>query len=278
MSNIYLFLGGVLGYVLSAFLSIFKNFGIAVIFFALFATLITIPFDVVQRKSAKKAEFLKIEQEKIREKYKDSEDKDELNQELTAMYKNNHYNPVPGCLSQLISFFLVIGLLFAISSPLTSLLHIDKNVVKEAKTNISVSTRYEQLDIIREVHEGKDFSNYFSPEEIEDIKEIGDNFSFIGIDLFTQPKDGFPALAFALIYILLLLAQTMRPVFQEIVKKRKKGEAISPKKTARTIGLRMIIPVFVSVVCMFIPTAVVLYWTFSLTFGIIETIVIERKV
>lgn len=278
MKAISLFLGGIFGYVLSIFLSIFQNFGVAVIFFAFFATAITIPFDIIQRKNTKKSEFLKKEQERIRQEYKDSENKDELNKELTKMYADNHYNPVPGCLSTILSFFILIGLFFAVISPLTSTLHIENSVIEKASENLETPSRYEQLAIIEEIKDGRDYSNYFSEEEISKIKYLGSTFSFFGINLFNTATDDPLALILAFIYIAFLLVKALIPVVKEMIKVKKEKKKFIPINVLKRLALSLIAPVLISTIVFFVPIAVVLYWISSSIFGIMESAVLDRKV
>lgn len=278
MKTIYLFLGGIFGYVLSIFLSIFQNFGVAVIFFALFATAITIPFDIIQRKNKKKSEFLQKEQERIRQEYKDSENKDELNKELTKMYADNHYNPAPGCLSTILSFIILIGLFFAVISPLTSTLHIENSVIEKASENLETPSRYEQLAIIEEIKDGRDYSNYFSEEEISKIEYLGKTFSFFGIDLFNTATEDSLALIFAFIYIAFLLVRALLPVVKEMIKVKKEKKKFIPINVLKRLALSLIAPVLISTFVFFVPIAVVLYWISSSIFGIIESAVLDRKV
>ena len=278
MKTIYLFLGGIFGYVLSIFLSIFQNFGVAVIFFALFATAITIPFDIIQRKNKKKSEFLQKEQERIRQEYKDSENKDELNKELTKMYADNHYNPAPGCLSTILSFIILIGLFFAVISPLTSTLHIENSVIEKASENLETPSRYEQLAIIEEIKDGRDYSNYFSEEEISKIEYLGKTFSFFGIDLFNTATEDSLALILAFIYIAFLLVRALLPVVKEMIKVKKEKKKLIPINVLKRLALSLIAPVLISTFVFFVPIAVVLYWISSSIFGIIESAVLDRKV
>lgn len=278
MKTIYLFLGGIFGYVLSIFLSIFQNFGVAVIFFALFATAITIPFDIIQRKNKKKSEFLQKEQERIRQEYKDSENKDELNKELTKMYADNHYNPAPGCLSTILSFIILIGLFFAVISPLTSTLHIENSVIEKASENLETPSRYEQLAIIEEIKDGRDYSNYFSEEEISKIEYLGKTFSFFGIDLFNTATEDSLALILAFIYIAFLLVRALLPVVKEMIKVKKEKKKFIPINVLKRLALSLIAPVLISTFVFFVPIAVVLYWISSSIFGIIESAVLDRKV
>ena len=278
MKTIYLFLGGIFGYVLSIFLSIFQNFGVAVIFFALFATAITIPFDIIQRKNKKKSEFLQKEQERIRQEYKDSENKNELNKELTKMYADNHYNPAPGCLSTILSFIILIGLFFAVISPLTSTLHIENSVIEKASENLETPSRYEQLAIIEEIKDGRDYSKYFSEEEISKIEYLEKTFSFFGIDLFNTATEDSLALILAFIYIAFLLVRALLPVVKEMIKVKKEKKKFIPINVLKRLALSLIAPVLISTFVFFVPIAVVLYWISSSIFGIIESAVLDRKV
>ena len=77
------------------------------------------------------------------------------------------------------------------------------------------------MAIIEEIKDGRDYSNYFSEEEISKIEYLGKTFSFFGIDLFNTATEDSLALIFAFIYIAFLLVRALLPVVKEMIKVKK---------------------------------------------------------
>jgi len=94
--------------------SILGNFGIAIIIFTILIRLLTYPLTVQQMKGTQKMqEFQKSKEwEELQKKYKG--DKQKLQQEQMALYKEMGINPLGSCLPTLIQFPIIIGLYQAI--------------------------------------------------------------------------------------------------------------------------------------------------------------------
>ncbi len=84
------------------------NFAIAIIVFTILIRLITYPLTIQQQKSAKAMQELQPKLQALQKKY--AKDKDKLNQETMALYKEAGVNPLGGCLPLLLQFPIFIGL------------------------------------------------------------------------------------------------------------------------------------------------------------------------
>ena len=90
------------------FYSIFKNWGLAIIFLTLLVRLAVLPFNITSYKSMKKMQKLQGPISELRERYKG--DSQKLNQEMMALWKREKVNPVSGCLPMLLQFPVFIAL------------------------------------------------------------------------------------------------------------------------------------------------------------------------
>jgi YidC/Oxa1 family membrane protein insertase len=95
--------GGILGPISRLFLAIFnllyaffKNYGIAIIVFAICIKLLFFPLSRQMIKSQHRMQMIQPELKKIQKKYKD--DPQRLNQEMMHLYKTYKVNPFTGCL------------------------------------------------------------------------------------------------------------------------------------------------------------------------------------
>lgn len=97
-TNILLLIYGLLG----------RNFAVAILVFTVLIRLITYPLTIQQQKSAKAMQELQPKLKELQKKY--AKDKDKLNQETMALYKEAGINPLGGCLPLLLQFPVFIGL------------------------------------------------------------------------------------------------------------------------------------------------------------------------
>lgn len=113
MSFLYELFGGIL----KAIYQWIGSYGWAIVLFALFAKIITIPFAVKQQRSIQLMNLLAPAQEMIQKKY--AKDQMKQQQELQKLYQKYNYNPLSGCLPLLIQFPILIGLWGALRLPET---------------------------------------------------------------------------------------------------------------------------------------------------------------
>lgn len=273
---IYQAIGGFFGYILDWLLSVFHNYGLSIIVFALITKIIVIPFIVSEVRSSRKSKMLQAKQEEIRAKYKDSPDKDKLNEELTKMYIENKYNPVAGCLMQILMFFVLVGIFFAVSEPITSTLHIPKEKVIIASEAIDSERQYKELAILEDVANGRDYSSYFSEEEFKKIKDFSSTFDFFGLNLFSVPvKSGFPTMFLSIACFLIpFLNMNISSILTNL--KKKKQEPDTKLLNFKTLIMSIIAPALTFSFSLVVPCAIVIYWVSSSLLAVIQNIIIKK--
>jgi YidC/Oxa1 family membrane protein insertase len=93
---------------LKFFYQIAPNYGVAIILLTVMVRLLTLPMSIKGQRSMMKMQRLQPQVERIRERYKDDQEK--LHHEMMELYKRNHVNPLGGCLPMAIQFPVFIGL------------------------------------------------------------------------------------------------------------------------------------------------------------------------
>jgi len=93
-----------------------SSYGIDIILLTLLIKLITAPLTHKSSVSMKQMQKLQPQMERIKEKFKD--DREQLNKEITELYRRNKLNPLGGCLPMLIQFPVFIGLYYALFTPI----------------------------------------------------------------------------------------------------------------------------------------------------------------
>lgn len=101
-------------FVLNLFYSLVKNYGIAIILFALLFKIIFFPLSRQMLISQQKMQMIQPELKKIQDKYKN--DPQTLNREMMQLYKTYKVNPFSGCLPLLIQFPIFISLYQVLST------------------------------------------------------------------------------------------------------------------------------------------------------------------
>ena len=90
-----------------------NNYGYAIIVLTFVLTLLLFPFRIKQMISMKKMQVLQPQIKEIQERYKRYKKTDpkraEMNQEIMALYKENHVNPLGGCLPLILQMPLLIA-------------------------------------------------------------------------------------------------------------------------------------------------------------------------
>ncbi len=106
---------------LAALFSVVKSYGLAIILLTVVVRLILLPLSIKQSRSMRAMQRLQPEIKKLQAKYKGNRQK--LNEEMMALYKEHGANPFGGCLPLVMQFPVLIGLFYVIRRPLLYLVH-----------------------------------------------------------------------------------------------------------------------------------------------------------
>lgn len=130
------FFANLFGYVLNFIYNFVNNYGLAIILFSIFLKLIMLPLSIKQQKTMKKSSALQEKVKEIQFKYKN--DPEKMNQEVMRLYKDEHMSPFSGCLSSIVQIIILLSVFYLVSSPLTYMKHLDKEMI-EVDKNIESS-------------------------------------------------------------------------------------------------------------------------------------------
>ena len=127
MEIINLIIGTPLGYLLWFCYLIFRNFGLAIVVFAVLIKAIMLPLSLwVQRNSIKMIR-LKPALNRIEARY--CTDRDRMAEEQLKLYKQENYKPLAGTIPMLIQIPLILGILSVVYHPLQHMLHLDSAII-----------------------------------------------------------------------------------------------------------------------------------------------------
>jgi YidC/Oxa1 family membrane protein insertase len=105
--------------VLAFFYGIIHSYGLAIIFLTLTVRIILLPLSIKQTRSMREMQMIQPEIKRIQAKYKGNRQK--MNEEMMALYKEHGVNPLGGCLPLLLQMPVLIGLFYVIRNPLNYL-------------------------------------------------------------------------------------------------------------------------------------------------------------
>jgi YidC/Oxa1 family membrane protein insertase len=108
------FIGRPLMWLLLKFYAFFQNWGLAIVLLTIVVKSLTIPFTTKSMRSMKAMAVLAPEMKALQEKYKD--DKQRLQMETMALYKQHGANPLTGCLPLLLQMPIWLALYRMLSS------------------------------------------------------------------------------------------------------------------------------------------------------------------
>ena len=106
MGSLWSALGDLLASIIVFFYSFTHNYGIAIILMTILIRLILYPLMQKQMVSMREMQKIQPLMKEVQERYKN--DKERLNRELMALYKEHKVNPMSGCLPLIIQMPILI--------------------------------------------------------------------------------------------------------------------------------------------------------------------------
>ncbi len=271
-----MFLGKILGPVMSWCYQVVGNYGWAIILFTLFSKIVLLPVSVwVQKNSIK---MVKMQPAVNKIKIDHFGDKDAIADEQSKLYKKEKYNAFASLIPMLIQIVLLIGLVDVINHPLTYITKTDKHdisalveVALENNESLDPESSGLEIAVVDDIQNGRFIEQYkesimFSsfapmPYTIQEIQGL--KMRFAGFDLgWIAVSTGGIAWLVPLIAgfsaFLLCVAQNAINVLQAEQSKLNKYGMM-----AFSVGLSLYLG-------MFVPAGVALYWTASNLFAILQ--------
>ena len=267
------FLGNIFGYLLWFFFDAVSNYAVAITLFALAVNLIMLPISIKRQKSLAFTSRMNAKQQELRKKY--GKDPKKYQEEVALLYEKEGINPMNGCLSTMVlPLVLWSGIFGAISKPLQNALHIPSEKVSQAvsvlKADGKITSGYEQLQIVRNFNDIKDYLNVFSPEEFADIEEYSHGFDLFGINLLSNPKtSSFSEMLWVI--PLLCLISTILGIY---ITQKLSGAQNQMEGCAKFIPYGAAL--FTTYVSYSMPGAVGLYWFINGVINVIQTIILNK--
>ncbi len=173
-------LGYLFGYLVQLFYLIFKNFGVAIIFFTIATRLLMFPLSIKQLKSTAAQQRLQPKLNELKNKY--GNNKEAYNAAVQELYQKEGVSMSGGCLPMLIQFPLFFGMYAAIRQPLSYVMHLGKDVVAQLCQALGVSSDatnyYAEINVIEKI---RDFTETGRLSVVSSAADAASSTMFNGI-------------------------------------------------------------------------------------------------
>ncbi len=268
MELINTIIGTPLGWLMYGCYWLFRNYGIAILAFTLLTKVVMFPISLLVQKNSIKMVKMKPQLDMLRYQYVD--DNDAFIDAQSALYKQEHYNPMAGVIPLLLQLPIILGLLDVVYKPLKHILHLTPELQRAfvAQTAQLMSVTVDelgstaQLTVVERVRAMPD-SFAAIPGSAEAIAQIQNlRMTFFGINLAETPSvhtlDALfliPVLA-GLSALLMCWVQNKVNVLQ-----------IEQNKLSQW-GMTAFMIAFSTFFAFIVPAGVGLYWTFGNLFSI----------
>lgn len=294
-----------MGYLMNFIYGITQNYGLAIILFTILIKLLLLPLTIKQQKSLAKTQELQPLVQELQRKY--GNDQQKFTEEYQKLLKEKNMNMMSGmgcsgCLIQLIQIPIIFGMLYMMASPLTNILKLDmaeiekyKQEVQEIKkqeaivaikNNASNYTEQELEELLKKAEETDYMSGRYYEIEILDRMNIID-MDFLGInlcDITIYNKTNWvlwiiPVLSCLCTFITTKLMPKPNQPMANNAKPEDKSMVPSagdmPMPDMRVMNAMM--PIMTGYVAAIVPQGVGLYWVTSNLIGVIQQVVLKKK-
>ena len=273
------------GYLLEYLYKFTTNYGLSLILFSLIVKLILLPFSAKSKKSMMKMSRLQPQLKQL--ELACGGDKQKLQQEQMALYKEEGVSMFGGCLWSFLPLLFLLPLYTVIREPLKYLMHLDEDVITKLSEKATAA-----------LGEGKRLSAYWQYDYAKDIQTMGAgivpadveslNFSFLGIDLGKVPSwhiweakswsdiGGFllPVISGALSWLTMFVSQKMNNTVVRDENGEQTDAAASSAQTNKVMNLLM--PLMSVVFGFMWPLGLSIYWLAQSAFGIVQDVVLTK--
>ena len=239
------------------------NFAASIFLFTLLINLILIPLSIKSQKSTVQQTRIKPKLDELKKRYGD--DKQRYNAEMQKLYQEENVSMSGGCLPLILRLIFMMSIYWIILSPLTYLMHIDKNVISEAVKTLGTTAKSgSELAVIDAVRNG----TIDSPAIAKALESI--NFEFFGINLTQTPNFSFNIFNdFQTIWIMPIIAfgaQILSSLLSMAMQKKINPDAPSMN------SMLLMMPLISLFIGFSLPGGVTFYWACSsLIGGLIQT-------
>ena len=271
-----------------------RNYIVALFVFALLVEIIMIPFGIKQQKNSIKQAKLRPKEMAIRKKYaghNDQATRQKMQQEIQALYQENNFNPMSGCLPLLLQlpiilvlyyividpFKYVIGLSDGMKEVITAFLESNGRTISSSRGTIELLTQVKEVGL--PFFEGlKTFTQNGQAcyDALAGVYDQIPSFNVFGLNCGYMITD--PA-ASKWLYVIPVL--TFGAQFGSMKLNRKLTYQVPATGDEKTQGcsnnvMDLVMPLFSVYITFIVPAAVAIYWIFKSITGVLKQLLMSK--
>ena len=272
------------GWLLMLLYELTMNYGAAVLLFALAVKVVLLYFSAKSKKSIMRSTRFNPYLKELEAKYEGNKQK--YQEEVARLYKEEHINPMGGCLWSLIPFPILLALYRAIRFPITIMMGVPSEAYEKIK-NVLYAMGFELSGGARsaayaQIYESQFITSHFErfAHLSEKLREI--DYSFLGVNLGEQPnfrfwtfgQDGaavWPALGLFLIPVVSAALSLLQSKISQDQTPAANEQAGSSTKT-----MMYLMPLMSLWIGFIMPGALGLYWCAGSVLQIIQDLVLWK--
>lgn len=277
--KLFNFLGSLFGYVLWGAYQLVGNFGVAIILFTLVFKILLFPSSVKQQKSMAANARIQAKQRELQKKY--ASNKQKYNEEVQKLYQKENVSPFGGCLTSLLPMFVMLGIFYSVSSPLSNVLHINADHINEFSKFINQipgvvfnggADHYKEIGLMSFFNNSAlldKASGIFTSVEMQKIQSFSTGFDFLGLNLLATPQTagGWT--------ILVPVLSLVTSVGSQIFMMYSKNSPTSNQQGCMKV-MFILLPLMTAYFAYIVPCAVGFYWICSNIFGFAQTVIMNK--
>lgn len=258
--RLFSFISVPMGWVLKQISLLFNgNFALAVLVFTLLVNALLIPLSVKSQKASVQQARIKPKMDALKKKY--GSDPKRYNEEVQKLYAEEKVSMSGGCLPLIIRLALMMGVYYAIYSPLQYVLNVDTDIINQAieaakSAGITLAQGREQITLIGLIQGGNEvLGKIISPDVVSAV-----DFNLFGINLTDTPQFGLSLSAIQLNWIIPFAAFAAAMLSSIIsLAMQKKTNPDAPNMAFMMLSM----PILSLVIAFSMPCAVGFYWACS---------------
>ena len=250
------------GWAMWALYQVFKNYGLAIVFFTIITKLILVPISIKQQKNQAKTALFQPKLEKLKKMY--GNNKEKYQEEMAKLYQAEGINPMASCGPMIIQLLLVIGIYDVVRKPLTHILRIPTDSINYI---IEKSNKVTELEAFMQFKE--------DPGKFTELAaDVADKLNEFDIMVFGLNFGAVPTLKSILVLIPILSGITA--LISSIVSQRinaKNNPAMDQAGNSMKI-MMYTMPLMSVWIAFKVPVGLGFYWIISNIFIIGQTIIL----
>ena len=262
-----------------------KNYGVAIILFALAVKVVLLYFSAKSKKSMMRQTRFTPYLKELEARYEGNKQK--YQEEVTKLYKEEGINPMSGCLWSLLPFPILLALYRAIRFPITIMMGVPADAYEKI-TNRLTAMGYAVPEGARNAAYAQIYQSQFISQNFEKFAHLSEklktiDYSFLGLDLGVQPtfrfwqftaEDGSLWSHFGL--FLIPVVSALLSWAQMKISTAMSGGEQDPQTASTSKTMNWMMPLMSLWIGFAMPAALGLYWIFGSVFQIIQDFVLGK--